>query len=269
MKKVVLLLISVIMVFCLVACDNKVNVNDENLNSGNNIVNNVGTSNDTNNRYVNVEKNPIVTMEMENGNIIKMELYPKIAPTTVENFISLIEKGTYNGLTFHRVIPDFMAQGGDPSGDGTGGPGYTIKGEFSENGFKNDLSHEVGILSMARTNDKNGAGSQFFIVTGDATYLDGLYAAFGKVIEGMEYVYDIVNSEVVRTAVDDDVLAAAYDASDALTSGATLTAEQEQAIANYYAQARELNRPINPPKIKSMTVDTFGVNYDEPEKIME
>ena len=265
MKKIFLVLIGIVTIFCFVACDNNINIKDETLNSGNHI----SDKKETTNKYANVENNPIVTMEMENGNIIKMELYPQIAPTTVENFVSLIESGFYDGLTFHRVIPDFMAQGGDPSGDGTGGPGYTIKGEFTENGFENNLSHEVGVVSMARTNDKNGAGSQFFIATNDISYLDGLYAAFGKVIEGMDYVYDIVNAEVIRTEVDEDVLIAAYDASDAINSGATLTAEQEQAIANYYLQARELNRPINPPKIKSMTIETFGVDYDEPEKIME
>ena len=130
--------------------------------------------------------NPIVTIEMENGGVMKAELYPDIAPNTVNNFISLAQSGFYDGLIFHRVIPGFMIQGGDPDGAGTGGPGYSIKGEFSQNGFKNDLIHERGVLSMARTMEPNSAGSQFFVMVDDAPHLDGSYAAFGKVIEGME-----------------------------------------------------------------------------------
>lgn len=142
----------------------------------------------------------IVKIEMENGDVIKAELYPKVAPTTVANFISLVEKGFYNGLIFHRVIPGFMIQGGDPLGTGTGGPGYAIPGEFSENGFKNNLSHERGILSMARSSDPNSAGSQFFITVANASFLDGKYAAFGKVIQGMDVVDKIV---AVQTASND------------------------------------------------------------------
>ena len=127
--------------------------------------------NEDKNRYANIKKNPVVTMEMMSGEIIKIELYPKIAPTTVENFISLVKSEFYDGLTFHRLIPDFMAQGGDPSGDGTGGPGYSIYGEFSENGFENSLKHEIGVISMARANDPDSAGSQFFIVTNENSYL--------------------------------------------------------------------------------------------------
>ena len=132
--------------------------------------------------------NPVVTIEMENGGIIKAELYPEIAPNTVNNFISLIKKGFYDGVIFHRVIPGFMIQGGDPKGTGMGGPGYSIKGEFTGNGFKNDLKHKRGVLSMARTMMPNSAGSQFFIMHDNAPHLDNQYAAFGKVIEGIEVV---------------------------------------------------------------------------------
>jgi len=140
-----------------------------------------------------MDRKPIVTIEMENGNKIKIELYPEIAPNTVRNFISLINKGFYDGLIFHRVIPGFMIQGGCPYGNGTGGPGYSIKGEFSNNGFKNNLKHERGIISMARTMAPNSAGSQFFIMVGRAPHLDGEYAAFGKVLDGIEEVDRIVN----------------------------------------------------------------------------
>ena len=132
--------------------------------------------------------NPIVTIEMENGGVIKAELYPEIAPNTVNNFISLVKKGFYDGVIFHRVIPGFMIQGGDPQGTGMGGPGYCIRGEFSANGFKNDLKHSRGVLSMARTMAPNSAGSQFFIMHEDSPHLDGGYAAFGKLIEGIEVV---------------------------------------------------------------------------------
>ena len=262
---------------CLVGCngnvdveDEKNNLNGETTNSGEVVSNNQEEQKlETNDKYANVEQNPIVTMEMESGDIVKIELYPQIAPTTVENFIDLIEKGFYDGLTFHRVIPEFMAQGGDPSGDGTGGPGYNIKGEFSENGFKNDIGHEIGVISMARTEDPNGAGSQFFIVTDEQSYLslDGKYAGFGKVIEGMDAVYSIVNAEVHRTEVDNDVMLAAYDAYSEIQSTGTVTAEQEKIMNEYFAQQSVLDRPINPPTIKKMTVETFGVEYDEPEKI--
>ena len=136
-------------------------------------------------------QNPIVTITMQNGDVIKAELYPDIAPNTVNNFISLIKKGFYDGLTFHRVIYNFMLQGGCPNGTGTGGPGYHIKGEFSINGFKNDLKHTSGVLSMARTMIPDSAGSQFFIMHKDAPHLDGQYAAFGKVTEGIEVVDEI------------------------------------------------------------------------------
>ncbi len=138
-------------------------------------------------------ENPIVTFEFEDGAKIVAELYPEIAPNTVNNFISLIDHNFYDGLTFHRVIPGFMIQGGCPEGNGTGGPGYSIKGEFAMNGFKNDLKHKAGVLSMARAMDPDSAGSQFFIMHKDAPHLDGAYAAFGKVTEGMDIVDDIAN----------------------------------------------------------------------------
>ncbi len=138
-------------------------------------------------------KNPIVTFELEDGAKIIAELYPEIAPNTVNNFISLINHNFYDGLTFHRVIPGFMIQGGCPNGTGTGGPGYTIKGEFSMNGFKNDLKHTEGVLSMARAMHPDSAGSQFFIMHRTSPHLDGQYAAFGKVIEGIEVVNEIAN----------------------------------------------------------------------------
>ena len=169
-------------------------------------------------------QNPIVTIEMENGGTIKAELYPEIAPNTVNNFISLINKGFYDGVIFHRVIPGFMIQGGDPDGIGTGGPGYSIKGEFTRNGFKNDLKHERGVLSMARTMMPNSAGSQFFIMHKNSPHLDGQYAAFGKVIEGMEVV---------------------------------------DAIANTRRGAND--KPVEPQVMKKVTVETFGVEYPEPE----
>ena len=139
--------------------------------------------------------NPIVTIEMEDGGVMKAELYPEIAPNTVNNFISLVQSGFYDGTIFHRVIPGFMIQGGDPDGAGTGGPGYSIKGEFAQNGVKNDLAHTRGVLSMARTMDPDSAGSQFFIMVADAPHLDGGYAAFGKVIEGMDTADAIVSAK--------------------------------------------------------------------------
>ena len=170
--------------------------------------------------------NPIVTIEMEDGGIIKAELYPEIAPNTVNNFISLINKGFYNGVIFHRVIPGFMIQGGDPLGRGTGGPGYSIRGEFRLNGFKNDLKHTAGVLSMARSMAPNSAGSQFFIMHEDAPHLDGQYASFGKVLEGMDVV-----DRIARTRRDFN------------------------------------DKPRMEQKMKSVTVDTFGVEYPEPEKV--
>ena len=214
-----------------------------------------------NTKYDNVEKNPIVTMEMMSGDIVKIELYPQIAPTTVENFISLVKSGFYDGLVFHRVIPDFMAQGGDPSGDGTGGPDYSIRGEFSANGFANDLSHEIGVISMARSDEMDSAGSQFFIVTNEQSYLslDGQYAGFGKVIEGMDAVYTIVNAQTLRDDYSEEFMNAVAAAGGEINTW--------ELYEQYNKETAEISRPINPPTIKKMTVDTFGYEYDEPEKI--
>lgn len=170
--------------------------------------------------------NPIVTIEMENGDIIKAELYPEIAPNTVNNFISLIQKGFYDGIIFHRVIRGFMIQGGCPEGTGMGGPGYEIRGEFSQNGFKNDLKHTEGVLSMARTAVPDSAGSQFFIMHKSSPFLDGAYASFGKVIEGMNVV-----DNIAETATD------------------------------------YMDRPMEAQVMKKVTVETFGVEYPEPEKM--
>ena len=170
--------------------------------------------------------NPVVTFEMENGGVFKAELYPEVAPNTVNNFISLVKKGFYDGLIFHRVISGFMIQGGDPKGVGIGGPGYCIKGEFTANGFANNLSHDKGVLSMARSMDPNSAGSQFFVMHEFSPHLDGQYAAFGKVIDGQDVVDAIAN---VRTDYND--------------------------------------KPRQPQVMKKVSVDTFGVDYPEPEKI--
>ena len=171
-------------------------------------------------------QNPIITITMENGDIMKAELYPDIAPISVNNFISLASNGFYDGLIFHRVINGFMIQGGCPDGTGMGGPGYCIRGEFARNGVVNELKHTPGVLSMARAMSPNSAGSQFFIMHKTAPHLDGSYAAFGKIIEGM----DVVNS---IAEVDTD-----------------------------YS-----DRPMEEQKIKSVTADTFGMDYPEPEKI--
>jgi peptidyl-prolyl cis-trans isomerase B (cyclophilin B) len=169
-------------------------------------------------------KNPIITIQSNQGTI-KIELYPQVAPNTVNNFISLVKKGFYDGTIFHRVIPGFMIQGGDPEGTGMGGPGYSIKGEFSANHFSNDLKHTKGVLSMARSTDPNSAGSQFFLMVDDAPHLDGQYAAFGKVTEGMEEADRIVS--VHRNSSD---------------------------------------KPLKDEVMKTVTVETFGEEYGEPEK---
>lgn len=171
-------------------------------------------------------QNPIVTFEMEDGGVMRAELYPQVAPNSVNNFISLVKKGYYNGLTFHRVIPGFMIQGGCPDGTGTGGPGYSIKGEFASNRFQNDLVHDRGVLSMARTMMPNSAGSQFFLMVEKAPHLDGEYAGFGKIIEGIE--------------VADGIVAVKRDRSD---------------------------KPVEPQRLKAVSVDTFGEEYPEPEKV--
>jgi peptidyl-prolyl cis-trans isomerase B (cyclophilin B) len=173
-----------------------------------------------------MNQNPIVSIEMENGNVMKAELYPDIAPNTVNNFISLINKGFYDGVIFHRVIPGFMIQGGDPDGSGMGGPNYSIKGEFSSNGFKNDLKHDKGVLSMARTMAPNSAGSQFFLMVAKSPHLDGEYAAFGKVIEGIEEADRIVSVKRDRN-----------------------------------------DKPNDAQIMKKVSVETFGVEYPEPEKV--
>ena len=170
--------------------------------------------------------NPIVTIEMENGGVIKAELYPEIAPNTVANFVSLVQKGFYDGLIFHRVIPGFMIQGGDPTGTGMGGPGYRIAGEFAANGFDNLLSHERGVISMARSSDPNSAGSQFFIMHADYPALDGQYAAFGKVTEGIEVVDAIATTPTGaqdRPVADQVIKAVAVD-----THGATYEVQKLQ-----------------------------------------
>lgn len=170
--------------------------------------------------------NPIVTFTMESGDVMKAELYPEIAPASVNNFVNLIQKGFYDGLIFHRVIAGFMIQGGDPEGTGMGGPGYCIKGEFASNGFKNDLKHTRGVLSMARSMRPDSAGSQFFIMHANAPHLDGDYAAFGKLIEGEDVLDKIAGVDT--------------DYSD---------------------------RPRKPQVMKTVTVETFGVDYPEPEKL--
>lgn len=171
-------------------------------------------------------KNPIVTITMEDGGVIRLELYPETAPVSVNNFISLVKKNFYDGLVFHRVINGFMIQGGCPDGTGMGGPGYSIKGEFAQNGVANSLKHTEGVLSMARSMHPDSAGSQFFIMHKNAPHLDGGYAAFGKVVEGM----DVVN-RIAETATDNS------------------------------------DRPLEPQIMQSVTVDTFGAEYPEPEKI--
>ena len=168
--------------------------------------------------------NPIVTITMENGDVMKAELYPEIAPNTVNNFIDLVQKGFYDGLIFHPVIPGFMIQGGCPNGNGMGGPGYSIKGEFSQNGFANNLKHTPGVLSMARAMHPDSAGSQFFIMHKTSPHLDGAYAAFGKVTEGLEIV-----DKIASTPTD----------------------------------FRDM--PLEPQKIRTITVETFGKEYPKPE----
>ena len=174
----------------------------------------------------NMAQNPVVTITMEDGSVMKAELYPEIAPESVNNFISLIQKKFYDGLIFHRVISGFMIQGGDPEGLGFGGPGYHIKGEFKINGFENNLKHTAGVLSMARAQDPDSAGSQFFIMHKDSPFLDGQYAAFGKLIEGM----DVVN-----------------------------------AIAAVSTDMRD--KPLKDQRMKTVTVETFGVDYPEPKHV--
>ena len=180
--KIIFSFVLITLIFTLIGCGTQ----------GENVTN---ESEKTSNYASSVTEKPIVTITMENEEKILIELDPAVAPNTVANFVSLVEKGFYDGVIFHRVIPDFMIQGGDPEGNGTGGADYTIKGEFSENGFENNLKHDRGVISMARSNDPNSASSQFFIMVNETLHLDGKYAAFGKVIEGMEVVDDIVSVE--------------------------------------------------------------------------
>lgn len=180
-KKKSIFLITFIIMLLIAGCSKSPGVSESN---------NKGTD-DYKSQYMG--KKPVVSIQMEDGAVIKAELYPDIAPKTVDNFVGLVQKGFYDGLIFHRVIPEFIIQGGDPTGTGTGGPGYAIPGEFKNNGFNNDLRHSRGVLSMARSQDPNSAGSQFFIMVKDSPHLDGEYAAFGKVIEGMDEVDKIVN----------------------------------------------------------------------------
>lgn len=212
-KYIIIAIVAVLVVITFVGCSKK--NNNEDLS---NVV--VETEKGKN------DKNPVATITMEDGSIIKVELYPEIAPNTVRNFISLANSGFYNNLTFHRVIKNFMIQGGDPEGTGIGGPGYSIEGEFSKNGFPNELKHKKGVISMARSQNPNSAGSQFFIMHNDAPSLDGSYAAFGKVIEGIDVVDKIANVET-----------------------------------------NSQDKPTKDVKIKNISVETFGVNYKEPEKV--
>lgn len=256
-KHLVLCVITVVLMFIIAGCgtdndqDKQETNNDENVEQNNQSNNEADTSDDSTsnddaeddeteqetddgNSDNNAQKesqdysgesNPIVTLTMENGEEIEIELYPEVAPNTVANFISLVEDEFYDGLIFHRVVPEFMIQGGDPEGLGTGDPGYSIPGEFDANGFDNNLIHERGVISMARTQDPDSAGSQFFIMVEDSPHLDGEYAGFGKVISGIEVADDIVSVET----------------------------DQE--------------KPKKDQVIESMTVDTKGIDYDEPEII--
>ena len=209
--KIIFSFVLITLIFTLTGCGTQ----------GENVTN---ESEKTSNYASSVTEKPIVTITMENDEKIVLELDPSVAPNTVANFVSLVEKGFYDGVIFHRVIPDFMIQGGDPEGNGTGGADYSIEGEFSENGFENNLKHDRGVISMARSNDPNSASSQFFIMVKESPHLDGKYAAFGKVIEGMEVVDDIVSVE--------------RDGSD---------------------------KPLKDQTMKSVTVDTKGFDYPDPE----
>lgn len=217
------LLVTAIISLTLIGCSTSNKSNKEEANTESNDNKEIYLSKETEKKET--DKNPVATIEMEDGKVIKLELYPEIAPNTVRNFISLANSKFYDGLIFHRVISGFMIQGGDPEGTGMGGPDYSIYGEFANNQFENNLLHTKGVISMARSNDKNSAGSQFFIMHGDTPSLDGDYAAFGKVIEGINVVDSIAQ---IETGSND--------------------------------------RPKKDIKIKSITVDTFGVTYNEPVK---
>lgn len=221
-KQIKLLLITTSAIFLLLACEQA--SDNEQPTDSDQSVQDEQIEEDTY-TYPEVEENPIVTITMEDDKEIIIELFPDIAPNTVANFISLIESGFYDGLTFHRVIPGFMIQGGDPEGTGIGGPGYSIAGEFSTNDFENDLAHVRGVISMARSGSPNSAGSQFFIMQDVSPHLDGSYAGFGQVLEGMSVVDEIT-----------------------------------------YLKRDENDKPLEDYKMKSVTVDTKGVDYPEPIK---
>ena len=219
MKRFIKVIVAVMFVIpaLLIGCGNSSTTTENNSSKS--------IENEENNLTESTENLPVATIEVEGFGIIQAELYPEIAPNTVNNFIYLANSGFYDNLTFHRIIKDFMIQGGDPEGNGTGGPGYTIEGEFTSNGAANSLKHTEGVISMARAKDPNSAGSQFFIMTKAASHLDGDYAAFGKVISGMDVVHEIEN---VKTGSGD--------------------------------------KPKEDVVIKSIRVDTKGVEYPEPEK---
>ena len=216
MKKIISLLVALFMIFSFAACTETPEKNEETTSAG----------------VADLDSNPVATITVKDYGVMKVELYPEKAPNTVNNFISLANKGFYNGLTFHRVSAGFMIQGGCPDGNGTGDPGYSIEGEFSANGFENDLTHTRGVISMARSNAPDSAGSQFFIMHEDAPHLDGQYAAFGKVTEGLDVLDAIAESEVTIN----------------MSSG-------------------EMSTPVSKIIIESITVDTFGVTYAEPETL--
>ncbi len=221
-RKLLYILLTLVVMISIIYIGRGLIMNQENTADQNN---NEITDNQENGEEVNMTKNPLVTITMASGEEIKLELYPEQAPNTVKNFIYLINQDFYDGLIFHRVIKGFMIQGGDPDGNGTGGPGYSIKGEFAQNGFDNDLKHDRGVISMARSMSPDSAGSQFFLMHQDSPHLDGQYAAFGKITEGMDVVDEIAN---VQTAAQD--------------------------------------RPVEDQVMENVTVETFGVEYDEPEK---
>jgi len=221
-RKLLYIILTLIVMIAIIYLGRGLIMSQENTGEQNN---NETIDNQENGDEVDMTKNPLVTITMASGEEIKLELYPEKAPNTVKNFIYLINQDFYDGLIFHRVIKGFMIQGGDPDGNGTGGPGYSIKGEFAQNGFNNDLKHDRGVISMARSMSPDSAGSQFFLMHQDSPHLDGQYAAFGKVTEGMDVVDEIAN---VQTAAQD--------------------------------------RPVEDQVMESVTVETFGVEYDEPEK---
>lgn len=222
-RKLLYIILTLVVMIAIIYLGRELIMGQENTGELNN---NEITKNQVDGEGVNMTKNPLITITMASGEEIKLELYPEQAPNTVKNFIYLINQGFYDGLVFHRVIKGFMIQGGDPDGNGTGGPGYSIKGEFSQNGFDNNLKHDRGVISMARSGHPDSAGSQFFLMHQDSPHLDGKYAAFGKVTEGMDVVDEIAN---VQTAAQD--------------------------------------RPVEDKVMENVTVETFAVEYDEPEKV--